>query len=240
MIARSDAHDAERGDRDAQLMARASAGDTAAFDELTERYRPYVLAHVTRLMGHDRYSEDLAQEVFLRAYRARGSYVARARFSTWLFIIIRNVAHNARRWLSRHPALSLKAVSIATGSPAPLMDVASDDRQPSQDLMRSEECEFVRSAISQLCQRQQLAVYYRYYSGLSYARRGAGARHLAPGGQIAALSCAGAFAWPPGPVHGRRHRAPRQRSQLVDRAVLRHFGRRFVLSRLHPQGHLIS
>ena len=67
----------------------------AAFEELMLRYQNRLVTVLEHLVGRRDLAEDLAQDVFLRVYRARKRYVPGAKFSTWLFTIANNVASNA-------------------------------------------------------------------------------------------------------------------------------------------------
>src|SRR5215470_11017423 len=97
---------AARRDPDVVRMMRVR-GDAAAFAELVQRYWQPVVGRFCRQLGDRQEAEDLAQEVFLRLYRARGRYTPRAKFSTWLFHVARNVARNAVRTRRRHPCRPL-------------------------------------------------------------------------------------------------------------------------------------
>src|SRR5688572_30501990 len=82
-------------------MLRVRDDDAAAFEELMLRYQSRVVSLLAHLTGHHDLAEDLAQDVFLRVYRARKRYIPGSKFSTWLFTIAHNVAANAQRTLSR-------------------------------------------------------------------------------------------------------------------------------------------
>src|SRR5882724_7062145 len=82
---------------DAELMLRVKAGDEASFDILLEKYRTPVVKFVQRMVQNSAVAEELAQDVFLRVYRARAGYEPSARFTTWLFRIATHIALNALR-----------------------------------------------------------------------------------------------------------------------------------------------
>src|SRR5277367_4675136 len=96
-----------RLDPDAARMRRARRGDVVAFAELVERFWGPVVGRFVRQLGDRQEAEDLAQEVFLRLYRARHRYRAHAKFSTWLFHVAANVARNAIRSRRRRPCRPL-------------------------------------------------------------------------------------------------------------------------------------
>jgi len=155
-------------DPDARLMLRAKAGDPSALDELTTRYRPRVTGAVTRLMGHDRHSEDLTQEVFLRVFLARNTYVVTAKFSTWLFTIVHNVVRNARRYFAR------RRERTGNGADGSLRDLFRNLRvetpyeTPIQAAIRGEDRSLVQTAIARLPARQRMAVSLYYFQGMNY------------------------------------------------------------------------
>ena len=84
-------------DPDVRLMLRAKSGDETAFTQLVTTYQDRLVGVLTHLLQNQEAAEDLAQEVFLRIYRARHGYEPTAKFSTWLFRIANNLASNMRR-----------------------------------------------------------------------------------------------------------------------------------------------
>lgn len=96
-------------DADAQLMLRVKRGDSAAFAALVEKYQQPILNLVTRTLRDPTEAEDLAQTVFVQAWKSAGRYQASAKFSTWLFTIARNLCLNELRRRARHPAEPLDA-----------------------------------------------------------------------------------------------------------------------------------
>src|ERR1017187_10875286 len=91
-------------DPDAALMFRVKRGDRAAFAELVEKYKQPVMNLVYRTLRDETEAEDLAQNVFLQVYKSAKRYESRAKFSTWLFTIARNLCLNEIRRRSRHPS----------------------------------------------------------------------------------------------------------------------------------------
>src|SRR5712671_2912414 len=82
---------------DVQLMLDVKAGDEQSFTLLLHRYRSPLINFLYRMVRNREQAEDLAQEVFLRVYRAREEYVPSAKFTTWLFRIATNLALNSVR-----------------------------------------------------------------------------------------------------------------------------------------------
>jgi RNA polymerase sigma-70 factor, ECF subfamily len=148
-----------RLDPDAARMARARRGDVAAFAELVERYWGPVVGRFIRQLGDRQDAEDLAQEVFLRLYRARKRYRARAKFTTWLFHVASNVARNAIRSRRRKPCRPLSRLC------GPQPDDAFSRRYlpdrgdgPTRPMERAELAGQVRGALAALAGRQRLAL----------------------------------------------------------------------------------
>src|SRR6266851_5246598 len=82
---------------DVQLMLDVKAGDEQSFALLLHRYRSPLINFLYRMVRNREQAEDLAQEVFIRVYRAREDYVPSAKFTTWLFRIATNLALNSVR-----------------------------------------------------------------------------------------------------------------------------------------------
>jgi RNA polymerase sigma-70 factor, ECF subfamily len=94
-------------DPDAALMLRVKQGDLAAFEELIEKYKQPITNLIYRTIRDATEAEDLAQNVFVQAFKSAERYRVSAKFSTWLFTIARNLCLNELRRRSRHPADSL-------------------------------------------------------------------------------------------------------------------------------------
>lgn len=165
------AKDYEQLDPDVRLMLQVKDDQAAAFEELVRRYQVRLVAIFQQTLGSREQAEDLAQEVFLRIYRARKTYEPRSRFSTWLFTIANNVAHNARRSRARRKEVQLagrKSSSILAGSLSQLVEAASG-LMPTRCLDRSERAELVNLAMETLNERQRMAVLLSKFEGMSYA-----------------------------------------------------------------------
>jgi RNA polymerase sigma-70 factor, ECF subfamily len=96
-------------------MARLVAGQDAALSALMERHATPIFHFLYRMLGSEDDANDLAQETFVRVYRARASYRPEQKLSAWLYTIAANLARNQLRWRSRHPNVSLDAESETSG-----------------------------------------------------------------------------------------------------------------------------
>ena len=126
-------------DPDVRLMLLVRDDDPRAFEELMLRYQNRVVALLAHLTGQPDLAEDLAQDVFLRVYRARKRYVPGAKFSTWLFTIAGNVAANAQRSRSRRQEVNLPpSTSDTTTLPIEAMAVAASGLMPTRQVDNAE------------------------------------------------------------------------------------------------------
>jgi len=158
-------------DPDVRLMLRVRADDSKAFQEVVDKYQNRLLGVLTHIVGSADEAEDLAQEVFLRVYRARAEYHPQAKFSTWLFTIANNVALNALRRRKRKPAYQLEPSLSQSGSlnarPEETLAVAPST-EPDRRMRHQELAEVVQLALSQLNERQRLAVVLNKFEDMSY------------------------------------------------------------------------
>src|SRR3989304_5790823 len=114
--------DAVAAGSDAELMLRVKEGDEGSFGNLLARYRDPVVNFLYRMVQNAAIAEELAQDVFLRVYRARESYAPSAKFTTWLYCIATNVALNHLRdgrMARRMAALDDPDSDVARGLAAP-------------------------------------------------------------------------------------------------------------------------
>ena len=158
-------------DPDVRLMLEVRDDSAAAFEELMLRYQNRLVMVLTHLIGSYDLAEDLAQEVFLRVYRARKRYVPGAKFSTWLFTIANNVARNALRSKSRRREVNLVATESgsAAANPLEMMAQAASGLMPARQIARSEMQEMVREALNVLNERQRMAVLLNKFEDMCYA-----------------------------------------------------------------------
>ncbi len=164
---------------DDALMAAAAAGDEAAFRALVERWERRVQAFLFRSLGSREDAADLAQETFLRLFRAAPGYAPRGRFAPFLFRIAGNLARNeirrrtVRRWLTlgggagegRGPAGDASPGSAAEDALARLEAPESD--RPDEALRRARDAERVRRALLALPERQRMAVVLKRFEGFT-------------------------------------------------------------------------
>src|SRR6266536_6037883 len=105
-VGRSD-EDAE----DVRLMQLVSGGDTSAFEKLIERHQSLVAGTVARMLESNSDVEDIAQQVFIRVWKSARRYVPRAKFTTWLLKITRNLVFNELRRTKRRTHVPIQTES---------------------------------------------------------------------------------------------------------------------------------
>lgn len=151
---------------DRMLVERARKGERAAFDVLVRKYQHRILHTILRYIPDPSDAEDVAQETFLRAYRALDGFRGESSFSTWLFRIAVNAAKN---WL------------VAQGRRPPGEDLALEDAErvesahrlrdqatPERELMRQEIERLVYDTVERLPEELRRALILREVDGLSY------------------------------------------------------------------------
>lgn len=151
-------------------MLQVKHGNAAAFNELVARYQARLLTVLEHLVNNREQAEDLAQEVFLRVFRARERYEPGARFSTWLFTIANNVALNSQRSKSRRREVGVPERMGSDSTPMQLdqMALAASGQMPARALDKAEAAEVVRLALESLNPRQRMALLLSKFEGMSY------------------------------------------------------------------------
>lgn len=154
-------------------MIRAKDGDSSAFNQLVLRYQDRLVGVLFHLVQDQQRAEDLAQEVFLRVYRARHGYEPTAKFSTWLFRIANNLASNSRRDQGRRREVNLAPPSNESGAmgarPQEQLLAEKSGMMPQRIAAKSELQSVVQTALSGLNDNQRMAVLLHKYEEMSYA-----------------------------------------------------------------------
>jgi RNA polymerase sigma-70 factor (ECF subfamily) len=154
-------------ERDAQLMLRVREGDDVSFALLLEKHRRPVIHFLYRMVQNQGVCEELAQEVFLRVYKAREKYEPTAKFTTWLFRIASHLALNWLRDRKSERAEDSLDNTPAGGTPMQLPDQALNREQ---ELLRGARIAEVRAAIQDLPNKQRAAVLMHKYEEMGYAQ----------------------------------------------------------------------
>ena len=154
-------------DLDTALMLRVRDGDVSSFDHLLDRQRLPVIYFLYRMVQNQAIAEELAQEVFLRVYRARETYEPTAKLTTWLFRIATRLALNSIR--DRRPESAQQSLD-AQRADEPAREIT--DRQPTMEnhLVNEAKRLEVRRAIAGLPEKQRAAVLMHKYQEMEYSQ----------------------------------------------------------------------
>ena len=142
---------------DDALVRQCLAGDTGAFDLLVERHRRQVYQVCYRFVNNHEDASDLAQDAFLRAYRALHTFKGNSAFSTWMYRVAINVC--------------LNRVSVKQAPTEPLDQREHEDVRgelPDREVLRQEQAATVRAAIARLPKKQRATMILRMYHELPH------------------------------------------------------------------------
>lgn len=152
---------------DEALMLAFKAGDARAFEVLVHRHRAAVFNFLFRLSGNRQRAEDLLQETWLKVIRSAAGYETRARFTTWLYTIARNLCMDALRKESYRRADSLDAAPDEES--APLGErVASSDAMPDRGAHNANLRPLLERALASLPPDQREVFLLREYHGVQF------------------------------------------------------------------------
>jgi len=158
-------------DPDIRLMLQVREDHAGAFEQLVARYQHRLVSVMNHLIGNAEEAEDLAQEVFLRVYKARKKYRPRSKFSTWLFTIANNLALNHIRSRQRKPLVPLRTTrdSGPLGARPAEQLVHDPGTGPVQRIQKDELAQRIREALDSLNERQRMAVVLNKFEDMGYA-----------------------------------------------------------------------
>jgi RNA polymerase sigma-70 factor (ECF subfamily) len=151
---------------DQALVERVQKGDKRAFDLLVRKYQHKIISVVTRYVSDWSEAQDVAQEAFIRAYRALGAFRGDSAFYTWIYKIAINTAKNHLVSRGRRPPIGDIAIEDAV-----LLDGASQLREratPERELLRQEIEQTVFGTVEDLPEELRTAITLREVDGLSY------------------------------------------------------------------------
>ena len=159
-------HPVDHGAADQALVARVQGGDSAAFDLLVRKYQHRIAALISRYVHDWSEVQDVAQDTFIRAYRAIGNFRGDAQFYTWLHRIAVNTAKNHLVSHSRRPPTDDIEVETAEQFESGLR--LRETATPERELMRQQLEQTVMRAVERLPEELREAISMREVEGLSY------------------------------------------------------------------------
>ncbi|MGA2031862.1 MAG: sigma-70 family RNA polymerase sigma factor [Thermoguttaceae bacterium] len=156
---------------DAEILAEIAGGDLRRFDVLVDRYNVRLTAYLAHRVPDRQHAEDLAQEAFLRMFRAArmGGYSGRAAVSTWLFTIADNCATDFLRASGRQP-LALEsdmAIDPGDGRSGALDRFSSADLDPADAAAHCESQDRADALLASLPEEQRRVVALKILGGLT-------------------------------------------------------------------------
>ena len=151
-------------------MLQVREGNAGAFETLVEKHQTRLVSLLNQMVGNRSQAEDLAQEVFMRVYRARERYIPAAKFTTWLYTITQNVASNSLRKSSRRKEVNLTNSPSGAVPTRPLDSLAKDrsSLMPTRLAAQKEMGQIIEDAVQSLGERQRMAMLLSKYEGMSY------------------------------------------------------------------------
>ena len=154
---------------DAEWVKKAQAGDMRAFDRLVSKHRGKIYAMIYNMVKNDADAWDLAQEAFIKAWKALPKFEARARFSTWLFRISHNVVYDwlRKRRIEGEGELNDEVFDANRIDPGAATAPKHDSR-PDEAMEKSELREQINAAIAKLSEEHREVIILREVQGLDY------------------------------------------------------------------------
>ncbi len=154
-------------DVDAELVARVQRGDKRAYDLLVLKYQRKIMRLLSRMVRDPAEVEDVAQEAFIKAYRALPQFRGDSAFYTWLYRIAINTARNWQVANSRRPSTP-NVIDTEDGETFSQIDTLTDISTPESLMASKQIVETVNSAIGELPDELRTAIVLREIEGMSY------------------------------------------------------------------------
>lgn len=154
-------------DVDAALVARVQRGDKRAFDLLVLKYQRKIMRLLSRMIRDPGEIEDVAQEAFIKAYRALPQFRGDSAFYTWLYRIAINTARNWQTSNNRRPSMS-SVIETEEGETFDGIDNLTDISTPESMLASRQIAETVNAAMQALPEDLRTAIVLREIEGMSY------------------------------------------------------------------------
>jgi RNA polymerase sigma-70 factor (ECF subfamily) len=153
-------------DLDRDLVRRVQLGDKSAFDLLVIKYQHKIVHLVNRYVKDPSEAQDVAQDTFVKAYKALGDFRGDSAFYTWLYRIAINTAKNYL--LSRSRRHSDYEVDMQDAEQIENAPQLKDIETPEHQLMNDQIIQVIKSAIEKLPEEMRIAITLREFEGMSY------------------------------------------------------------------------
>ena len=149
---------------DIALMLRVGQQDEQAFEELITRHQNAVIGTAAKMLNSTSEAEDIAQQVFIRLWKSAPRYKPKAKFTTFLFTITKNLVFNESRRRSRKKESSIEEREDDFHLQTP----DTQNSSPDKELLQGELQTAIDTAINSLPEKQRMAVILRRYQNMSY------------------------------------------------------------------------
>jgi RNA polymerase sigma-70 factor (ECF subfamily) len=151
-----------------ELVSRCQAGDLSAFDNLMQQYEKKVYSLCFRMTGRPDDAADLAQDAFLKAYRAIHAFKGQSSFSTWLFRIVTNTCLDERRRRGRRPSVFSLDRPLETKDGELALTLPDNSPDPLAAVVQSELQAEIQRLLNMLPADQKMVLILRDLEGYSY------------------------------------------------------------------------
>ena len=151
---------------DQELVQKVQQGDKSAYDHLVRKYQHKIILLVNRYVKDPSEAQDVAQEAFIKAYRALGNFRGDSAFYTWLYRIAINTAKNYL--VSRARRFSASQIDVYEAEQVQNVPQLKGLETPEQELFNEEIVTAIQSAIDKLPEEMRTAIMLREFEGMSY------------------------------------------------------------------------
>jgi RNA polymerase sigma-70 factor (ECF subfamily) len=149
---------------EAKIMSEIAGGNISAFKEIVDLYQKPLINFIARFLGDKTTAEDIAQEVFIKVFKAAKDYRPKSKFKTWLFKITSNLCLNQIRDNKNQP----KIIDTFELNEAGFLAIAPESCCPEKTFEKKELGEVIRDAILNLPKKQRIALLLQKHNGFSY------------------------------------------------------------------------
>ena len=158
------------GADEATLVEQARRGERTAFDQLVLRHQQMVFAVTMRMLGDRHEAQEVAQDVFVRAFQSLGGFRGDAKLSTWLVSITMNLCRNRRRWWARRRRIIVASLDDRVEIGEETVEREAEDPSPSPAHLASarEREQYLMDALQSLDEASRSVVVLRDLQGYSY------------------------------------------------------------------------
>lgn len=151
-------------EREAKIMSEIAEGNISAFREIVELHQKPLINFISRFIGDKTTAEDIAQEVFIKVFKAAKDYRPKSKFKTWLFKIASNLCLNQIRDNKNRPQI----MDIFELNESGFFAIAPDSYCPGKTFENKELAEVIHDAVRNLPKKQRIALLLQKYNGFSY------------------------------------------------------------------------